>query len=496
MPTRYVRPFTSELVGDDGKRITELLWGDPVHVTGAVEDGFIRARARGRPLPKKGEAEPPTGWVRADDLMPANPLLELYVIDVGQGDSVLMRTPDDRWHLIDGGVAAEQQMTRKGAANFLRWKFLDDLGRDAVELETVILTHADEDHYGGLANVFTGRVPMRDPFPVRIARFFHSGIANFAAAPKTGDEVAGEVPAFPIPGQRIRRGGRFVTQLLGGKTSFRKPPRPLAPRYAAFAALVGRLEGSVARLSRDDGHLPGYAPGDGDVTIHVLGPVMETLTDGTRGLRVLGATGVTKNGHSIVLRADYGDVRVLLTGDLNDASQRLLLSYVPAADFAVDVAKACHHGAEKVELDFIAAMQARATVISSGDNESHAHPRPVLMGASARYGREAVDEKGARMPPLLYSTELARSVALCYASGVRVRPAAGGQPEQVDLGLTDVRPDVRGQDYRKLAFLPLASDLVYGLVNVRTDGVHVLCATMEEAGTDFDVKVFRAGQAP
>ena len=37
------------------------------------------------------------------------------------------------------------------------------------------------------------------------------------------------------------------------------------------------------------------------------------------------------------------------------------------------------------------------------------------------------------------------------------------------------------------------TSLVYGLVNIRTDGEHVLMATMEEKGTDFDVKVFRAG---
>jgi beta-lactamase superfamily II metal-dependent hydrolase len=494
MPVRYVRPFTSKLVDDEGKRVTELLWGDRVEVRrGAPVDGFVRARARGRPRAPADGGPRPWGWVAAADLMPRNPLLELYVIDVGQGDSVLMRTPDDRWHLIDGGVAAERQMTRKGAANFLRWKFLDDLGRDAVELETVVLTHADEDHYGGLANVLAGRVPTRDPFPVRVARFYHSGIANFAGEPGVGAGVAGEVAPFPVAGQRVRRTGTFVTELLDDRASFQAPPRPLAPRFAAFAALVAAVPAQVARLSRDDGHLPGYAPGESEVTIHVLGPVVERLTNGARGLRVLGADGVTKNGHSVVLRVDYGDARVLLTGDLNDASQRLLLSYVPAGEFAADVAKACHHGAEKVELAFVAAMQARATVISSGDNEVHAHPRPLLMGASARYGRESVGDDGERMPPLLYSTELARSVALCYASGARVRGANGVPAQRVAVGELEVRPDVRGQTYRALPALPIASDLVYGLVNVRTDGRHVLCATMEEAGTEFDVKVFRAG---
>ena len=34
---------------------------------------------------------------------------------------------------------------------------------------------------------------------------------------------------------------------------------------------------------------------------------------------------------------------------------------------------------------------------------------------------------------------------------------------------------------------------MFGLVNIRTDGDHILLATMEEKGTDFDVKVFRTG---
>jgi hypothetical protein len=54
----------------------------------------------------------------------------------------------------------------------------------------------------------------------------------------------------------------------------------------------------------------------------------------------------------------------------------------------------------------------------------------------------------------------------------------------------DAAPDGR---YRRLAFMPMATDLVYGLVNVRTDGRHVLCATMKEGSSDFDLQVFQAG---
>ncbi|HJU06727.1 MAG TPA: hypothetical protein VJ692_16380, partial [Nitrospiraceae bacterium] len=191
----------------------------------------------------------------------------------------------------------------------------------------------------------------------------------------------------------------------------------------------------------------------------------------------------------------YGQCRLLLTGDLNKNSQRLMLTYQPMTDLSVDLAKACHHGSEDIELDFVKAMQARATVISSGDNEDYAHPRPVLMGASARYGREAKGLNDESLPPLVYCTELARSVKLAYAESLRIK-----QSDEVNgfrtipAGEAWIRAEESQAKYRPLGFTPISTDLVYGLVNVRTDGQHILCATMEEKGTDFDIKVFQAGQ--
>jgi hypothetical protein len=59
----------------------------------------------------------------------------------------------------------------------------------------------------------------------------------------------------------------------------------------------------------------------------------------------------------------------------------------------------------------------------------------------------------------------------------------------------DAYARVRGgkPEYRRMLWTPIPTGLVYGLVNVRTDGEHILCATIEEKGSDFDTKVFRAG---
>jgi beta-lactamase superfamily II metal-dependent hydrolase len=478
MALKYVKPFTARLLDENGRRMMTLLWGDPVHVLGTGDPVRVRARRREGFLPRAALAD--TG------------LLELYIIDVGQGDGVLVRTPDDRWHLIDAGVANEDQMTKKGAANFIRWKFIDDLQAPAVSLATVLVTHSDYDHYGGLLDLLSGRLRDGRTFGIGVDDFYHSGIGRFASAPKLGGDEQGRVPPLPIPGVGPGREARFITELLSGKTSFRSPGRPLERTFGAYARLVAKVAKRVRRLSHRDRFLPGYAPGETDVTISVLGPILEELETGRVGLRVLGSESITRNGHSIVLRLDYGNARILLTGDLNSKSQELLLSYQAETEFAVDVAKACHHGSEDVDVSFLRAMAARATVISSGDNEDYSHPRPVVMGASARYGREARGRAGDVLPPLIYSTELARSVKLEFADAVSVLvqapPPTQVVPRNASVRLAQAKPPNRFLDST-----PVAADLVYGLVNVRTDGNHVLCATLEEKGTDFDVKVFRAG---
>ncbi len=472
--------FKTALKDDAGKTLAYVLWGDLVHVH-ETRGTLARVTARGQ-----------KGWL-PKSILADEGLLEVYVIDVGQGDGVLMRTPDDAWHLVDAGVSNAMQMTKKGAANFLRWKFQTDLGRRVVHLKNLILSHPDFDHYGGMIDLLNGKVQRPErTFEVAVDNFFHNGMGRFAKAPKLGKAMSASTGPLPFDDYGVDEGGTFITELLEGKSSFRSPPRPFEETFAEFAALVGKVPKNVSRLSQMDEYLPGYKPGEAPVSIRVLGPIMEELTGGRQGLRELGSESVTRNGHSIVLRVDFNKVRILLTGDLNTASQRLLLSYQPLPEFAVDVAKGCHHGSDDIDLRFVRAIKARATVVSSGDNEDYAHPRPRVLGASARYGRECKGVKGELLPPLLYSTELARSVKLSDVEAVR--PRGGGA--ELAAAAADIKATERGARFEPLDEMPISTDLMYGLINVRTDGERVLCAYMKEGGKDFDVQVFRAGVEP
>jgi len=500
---RYVskcgNAFRTNLTDEDGKRKTSLLWGDPVLI---LQDGGDRVKVKARRQ---------EGYVEAADLGDES-LLELYVVDVGQGDAVLFKTPDGKWHLVDGGVSNEDQMLSKGVSDFMNWKFIEEIGGNRADLESVILTHPDSDHYGGLEFVLTGRTFQADSstgerraqksFDVTVETLYHSGLAKYTATPKLGDSVAGIVAPFPQGEHGIKPEGFFITQLLGDQASFLAPPRQLSTSFDSFAQLAGQVPHHVQRLSHVDQHLPGYGPGQNAVTIRVLGPILEAFGAQT-GLRVMGNDSKTVNGHSVVLRLDYGQARILLTGDLNAQAQDLLLSYHPAGEFAVDVAKSCHHGSEDINLEFVKAVQARAMVISSGDNEDYAHPRPLAVGAAGLYGRRSRSNKGAAMPPLVYSTELARSHMLRNVTGAQYHDDPVDRSKFKELRQRDVKlvPELTRSEKEKkqkpkprwLVYSPVATRYVYGLVNVRTDGQHILCATMLEAASDFDVKVFRAG---
>src|SRR5690606_13960207 len=124
-----------------------------------------------------------------------------------------------------------------------------------------------------------------------------------------------------------------------------------------------------------------------DVRISVLGPLVYNKGKGPM-VRSLGDNSQNTNGNSILLRIDYGQVRVLLTGDLNKASQQAILQAFEGKrqELAADVIKSCHHGSDDGSYEFLECVQASATIISSGDTETHAHPRPNIVAASGIAG--------------------------------------------------------------------------------------------------------------
>lgn len=68
--------------------------------------------------------------------------LHIYFFDVGQGDSIFIRTPNDQFVLIDGGPDDKVLTELAGTMPFF-----------SRRIDLVILTHAHSDHINGLVSV-------------------------------------------------------------------------------------------------------------------------------------------------------------------------------------------------------------------------------------------------------------------------------------------------------------------------------------------------------
>ena len=470
-------PFQTTINGAPAK--IELLWGDGVRVEGTIpQTGPVTGMARGR----KGQIDV--------SHLGGQSLLEFYFIDVGQGDGVLVRTPDGRNILIDGGYTRKMQPTGKNAADFVDWKFKKDYGRNEIVLDAMIASHNDADHYGGLWDLLNlAEMAELDVSQVNVKAFYHAGVGWWK---KPG-----------VTRSLGPKAGGFLTLLHEGRASMESAlastnwtPQGEWRQFIQSLVSLNPPITNIQRVSHATGHLPDFEPAPGKAAIRVLGPVEFDIGGGAPGLQSLGADSQNTNGNSVLLRVDYGTVRVLLTGDLNAKAQHALLEHYTGdrLEFAADVAKACHHGSDDCSLEFLAAIGAGATVISSGDNETHAHPRPAIVAASAVTGhRQVKDDK--LVTPLVYSTEIARSVRIAKidsvtAAGVEVlKRDSIAQVDYSEVSSGALRPKKGKRSWKNMMAVV---GIVYGLVNVRTDGRKILCATMNEGNASWDLRTFES----
>ena len=168
MPVRYISAKSTYFyVGPrSSSRELVLIFGDEVETTNRQDNNRDEVIYRGR-----------TGWVRSDRLM-TDHLLEMYCIDVGQGDSVFIVTPGGKKVLVDGGIGNE-------AFQFLVWKYRLDLPNPTpVDIDLMVVSHTDDDHIAGLMSILSH--PL-----IQVKEIIHNGIAKYASGFNTslGDTV-------------------------------------------------------------------------------------------------------------------------------------------------------------------------------------------------------------------------------------------------------------------------------------------------------------------
>lgn len=245
--------------------------------------------------------------------------LEVTILDVGQGDSLFVVSPGGKTLLIDGGGAfggfpgrEEQQGVDPGeeaVSPYLWW-------RRFQKLDVVALTHAHQDHLGGLTAVFEN---------FRVGKLWIGREVATAAIAR----LEGLAREKKIPIEHELRGKKFSWD--GAEGEFLWPE--LSPEEIAASA---------------------------------------------------------KNNDSLVLRLRYGNQSLLLPGDAEKESERTILAENDASELRADILKIGHHGSKNsTTSQFLAAVQPRIGIISSGEGNPYGHPSPELL--------ERVEKAGIRI---------------------------------------------------------------------------------------------------
>ncbi|WP_127545175.1 ComEC/Rec2 family competence protein [Paenibacillus amylolyticus] len=280
-------------------------------------------------------------------------------LDIGQGDSTLITTPEGKHILVDGGG------TVSFGNNEQSWKTRRDpyeVGAKVVvpllkkrgihQLDTVIVTHADQDHAGGLQAVL-------EQIPVK--RFIFNGTTS---GKENFDKLLDTAMERKIPLYAIQQGMSYKAD----------------------------KETSLHFIAPDLAHMDVNESGNLPVSEH-------------------------QNHDSVVFLLEMAGASMLFTGDMDAAAEQDLLYMIQdgslaaqfeqkgadigvtegvvqrvltrplqvdskdaSASVSIDVLKVAHHGSKTSSTEaWLQYWNAKTAVISAGVNNTYGHPNPGVM---------------------------------------------------------------------------------------------------------------------
>ena len=263
---------------------------------------------------------PPSEWkyrVKKPDISKrADGELRIHFVSVGQGDATIVELPDGKIMLIDGGNATEQ--SEKALLRYLNALKVD-------YIDYLVVTHADSDHCGGLAEVLAYKE------------------VGMAYLPLIGDETDEDYATFYSA--LVKAGCDYATA---------KPPNTGEP-HTNLSDTSGKYPYSLVFIYPDNALVDGIEPMPTD-----------------------------DNAISSVLWLDYQGVSVLFTGDSTiETETRLMMNDWGGvhANYGVDIKsteilKVAHHGSDtSTSEEFVQYLENLQTaVISCGGNNPYRHP--------------------------------------------------------------------------------------------------------------------------
>ncbi|MBP9111238.1 MAG: ComEC/Rec2 family competence protein [Polyangiaceae bacterium] len=252
--------------------------------------------------------------------------LRLSVLDVGQGDSLLLELPDGTAALVDGGglMGTTFDVGETIVGPVLR-------ARGIETLRLVVLSHPHPDHFLGLQHVVNSFT-----------------IGSFWA------------PDVEVP-RRIEK--------LGTSSHPHDPVHDAAPvQPASYQDFSNMLRAQNIAVEVPPCHSPRWI---GGAIWTVLAPCPKPDNE------------ENANNHSLVIRIAWGKTCFLLTGDAEREEEARTLTTMRlsgADDLHCDVLKVGHHGSRTSTTPaWLAAVSPSIAAISAGRHNRFGHPHPTTL---------------------------------------------------------------------------------------------------------------------
>lgn len=223
-------------------------------------------------------------------------------LDVGQGDGIILRTPQENCFLVDGGST-----NKSGVGQYQILPYLKNQGISRID--GIFVSHTDQDHINGIQEIL--ELTTMNLNSVKIGCLY---LPKWKNPPEAWRKLEALAMTAGIPVRKLESGN----QLKAGK-----------------------------------------------LRLNVLAPFPE-------------ASGSDVNEDGMVILAEYGEFRGLLTGDIGEETEKKLMVQGLLED--VDFLKVGHHGSHYSTCQqFLDTVRPEYAFISCSETNTYGHPSPEVV---------------------------------------------------------------------------------------------------------------------
>ena len=274
-------------------------------------------------------------WWKLKPPPPSGGELQVHMLDVGpvEGDSILIIVPGGKSVLIDAGDAGKGKVIVEALKRY-----------NVQQLDYFIGTHPHPDHLGGADEVFKA---------TKVLNVIDNG---------EGPDVPESMASQSKPAADKKSGNK-------------KPPPAKSDKSSAVTKFYDEYKEAITQSGAHYETARAGAKYDlgGGVRLLVLAPSEPLFTKDQ-----VKTGGNLPNANSLVLRLDYGDFSMLLTGDAEDQTEHRMLT--KDLNLKVTVLKVAHHGSKyATSQDFVERVKPEVAIVSCGEWNRYGHPSQTVL---------------------------------------------------------------------------------------------------------------------